>query len=63
MTHHYDFADKTKAERRERGKEKNRERMGSGKSVKLLHRLAMERAAKAQRESDERAAREAAKTE
>lgn len=44
MTHHYDFQDKTKAERRERGREKKKERMDAGKRTKLLHRLAMERA-------------------
>ncbi|KKL73615.1 hypothetical protein LCGC14_2073090 [marine sediment metagenome] len=62
MSSHWDYGpDKTKAERRERGKEKKRERMGAGKSVKLLFRLSMERAAKAKKESDERAAREADK--
>ncbi len=44
MTHHWDYADKTKAERRERYKEKRRTRMGQGKRVKLLHRLTMRRA-------------------
>ncbi len=62
MSHHWDYGpDKTKAERRERGKEKKRERMEQGKIVKLLFRLSMERAAKAKKESDERAAREADK--
>ena len=62
MSHHYDYdSDKTKAERRERAGEKRRERMEQGKSVKLLFKLSMERAARAKRESDERAAREAAK--
>ena len=44
MSHHYDYDGKTKAERRERYKEKRRERMDAGKRVKLLHRLAMRRA-------------------
>jgi len=44
MTHHWDYADKTKAERRERYKEKRHARMGQGKREKLLHRLTMRRA-------------------
>ncbi len=61
MSHHWDYEpDKTRAERRERAKEKKRERMDSGKSVKLLYQLSMERAAKAKKENDERAAREKA---
>ncbi len=47
MSSHWDYADKTKAERRERGKEKKRERMDQGKRVKLLDRLVQERAEKA----------------
>lgn len=44
MTHHYDYADKTKAEKRERKEEKRREQMEKGKKIKLLHALAMRRA-------------------
>ena len=59
MTHHYDYDDKIKGERRERRREKKRERMDQGKSVKLLYKLAVERAARLKREDDERAARKA----
>jgi len=44
VSHHHDYADKTKAERRERKKEKRREKMDAGKKAKLLHALAMQRA-------------------
>ena len=45
MSHHWDYGpDKTKAEKRERKKEKRREDMDAGKRVKLLHELAMKRA-------------------
>lgn len=44
MSHHHDYADKTKAERRERRKEKRREQMEKGKKIKLLNALAMKRA-------------------
>ena len=54
MAHHYDFAEKTKAERRERAKEKKKERMDAGKGVKLRARIIQERAEKATREIDER---------
>ena len=59
MTHHWDYSDKTKSERRERGREKKKERMGQGKSVKLLYRLSMERAEEAKRLEDIRIAEEA----
>ena len=54
MTHHYDFEDKTKAERRECAKEKKKERMDAGKGAKLRARMIQERAEKAKREIDER---------
>lgn len=54
MTHHWDYSGKTKSERRERGEEKRRERMNQGKGVKLLQAIVMERAAKAEREYQER---------
>lgn len=54
MPHHYDYADKTKTERRERGKEKKRERMNQGKNLKLLARLAQERAEAAQKRYEEK---------
>ena len=44
MSSHWDYADKTKTERRERKKEKRREDMDAGKKAKLLHALAMRRA-------------------
>ena len=45
MTHHYDYAaGKTKAEKRERKKEKRRADMDAGKKAKLLYALAMRRA-------------------
>ena len=53
MSHHWDYGpSKTKAERRERGKEKKRERMDSGKKVKLLTRLTQERAEKASQSNE-----------
>ncbi len=53
MSSHWDYGpDKTKAERRERGKEKKRERMDAGKKVKLLNELAMKRAGVPQRRPD-----------
>ncbi len=53
MSSHWDYGpDKTKAERRERGKEKKRECMDSGKRVKLLTRLTQERAEKASRSNE-----------
>ena len=48
MTHHYDYSSKTKAERRERSREKARERMGQGKRAKLLHSIIMDKAQKAE---------------
>lgn len=36
MTYQRDYEDKTKSERRERRKEKDRERMDSGKRLKLM---------------------------
>lgn len=54
MTHHWDYGpNKTKSERRERKRNKDRERMSSGKKIKLLNRLAMERAQRAQQRHDE----------
>ena len=62
VSHHWDYGpNKTKAERRERAGEKKKERMDQGKRVKAQQRLIEERAAKAAKESDERAAREAGK--
>ncbi len=53
MTSHWDYGpDKTKAERRERGEEKKRERMDSGKRVKLLTHLTQERAEKASQSNE-----------
>ena len=54
MTHYWDFAGKTKSERRERAGEKRRERMGQGKGLKILHQIIMDRAAKAEKEYQER---------
>ena len=54
MSHHYDFADKTKAERRERKKEKDRECMDQGKALKLRLRIIKERAEKAEKAQKER---------
>ena len=55
MPHHWDYGpDKTKAERRERAKEKKKERMDAGKGVKLRAQMIQERAEKAKREIDER---------
>ncbi len=53
MTHHWDYADKTKAERRERAGEKRRERMDQGKRVKEQQRLIEARAAAAAKEIEE----------
>ena len=53
MTKHYDFQDKTKAERRERAAEKKRERMDSGKKLKLLSAIILKRSLEAQKERDE----------
>ena len=50
MTHHYDYADKAKAERRERKKEKRREKMDQGKRVKMIAQLIQERAAEIERQ-------------
>jgi len=49
----------TKSERRERKRDKERERMDQGKKAKLLHELIMKRAQQAQREFEERQAKEA----
>ena len=46
----------TKGERREKAEERRRQRMDAGKKIKLLNRLAMERAAKAQQALDARQA-------
>ncbi len=54
MTHHWDYSGKTKSERRERGVEKRRERMNQGKGLKVLHQIIMDRAAKAEKEYQER---------
>lgn len=54
MTHHYDYADKTKGERRERGEEKAHERMSQGKRAKLLHTIIMNKAAEAEKAKEER---------
>ena len=54
MSSHYDFEKKTKAERRERAKEKKKERMDAGKGVKLRAQIIQERAEKAKREINER---------
>ena len=57
MTHHYDFADKTKGERREREKEKDRQRMDSGKRVKLLLQVILRKSKEAEKRAKEREAR------
>ncbi len=54
MTEHYDFQDKLKSERRERAAEKKRERMDSGKKLKLLSAIILKRSLEAQKERDER---------
>ena len=56
MTHHFDYADKTKGERREREKEKERERMDSGKRVKLLLQVILRRSKEAEERAKEREA-------
>ncbi len=53
MTKHYDFQDKLKGERRERAAEKKRERMDSGKKLKLLSAIILKRSLEAQKERDE----------
>ncbi|KKM99801.1 hypothetical protein LCGC14_1144180 [marine sediment metagenome] len=53
MTKHYDFQDKLKGERRERAAEKKKERMDSGKKLKLLSAIILKRSLEAQREADE----------
>ena len=53
MTKHYDFQDKLKGERRERAAEKKRERMDSGKKLKLLSAIILKRSLEAQKEADE----------
>ena len=50
VSHHHDYADKTKAERRERKKEKRREKMDQGKRVKMIAQLIQERAAEIERQ-------------
>lgn len=52
MSSHWDFADKTKAERRERAKEKKRERMDSGKGVKLRAQIIQRKAEEAEKEKE-----------
>ncbi len=59
MTHHYDYAGKTKGERRERGGEKRRERMEQGKKAKLWAKLVQDRADAARRADEEREKAEA----
>ncbi len=53
MTKHYDFQDKLKGEQRERAAEKKRERMDSGKKLKLLSAIILKRSLEAQKEADE----------
>ena len=48
MTHHFDYADKTKGERRERAEEKKRERMSQGKKAKLWAQIVQQLAAAAE---------------
>ena len=59
MTHHWDYSDKTKSERRERGREKKKERMGQGKKAKLWAQIIQDRAEEAKRLEDIRIAEEA----
>ena len=54
MTHHWDYADKTKSERRARAKEKEKERMDSGKRAKLWAKIIHERAEKAEKARKEK---------
>ena len=54
MPNHWDYGpDKTRAERRERAAEKKRERMDSGKKLKLLSAIILKRSLEAQKEADE----------
>ena len=46
MSSHWDYAGKTKAERRAREKEKKRERQAQGKKAKLWAKIIQERAEK-----------------
>lgn len=54
MTHHYDYSDKTKSERRERAKEKERERMDQGKRAKLWAQIIQKRAEEAEKARKEK---------
>lgn len=54
MSHHWDYADKTKTERRERAKEKEKERMSQGKGVKLRAQIIQKRAEEAEKARKEK---------